>query len=108
MQSPDNQGRCKVAMEAILGAYGTVEGEESVTLFVDHHLQELPPEYWMGQLGSHEPQAFEVLGLLELKKTWGADSSENFDFSLPGDVTDYVLCVHFEKDGVIDQISMES
>ncbi len=30
------------------------------------------------------------------------------DFTLPGDATDYVVCVSFGEDGEIEDISMES
>nr|CAP49039.1 putative integron gene cassette protein [uncultured bacterium] len=46
--------------------------------------------------------------LLELKSNWGESDIENFDFSLPGDVTDYLLSVRFDDAGEIDEISMES
>ena len=31
-----------------------------------------------------------------------------FDFTLPGDVTDYVICVSFDEHGKVEEISMES
>ena len=33
---------------------------------------------------------------------------ETFDFTLPDDVTNYVVSVHFDETGEIDDIDMES
>ena len=100
--------RTKLALDAIRKAYGTEAGEFSTTLFVGHHLDELPQDYWQAHAGTGSPEPAAVLGLLELKSNWGDDDLENFDFSLPGDVTDYVLSVRFDDAGEIDEISMES
>lgn len=50
-----------------------------------------------------------------LQGHWGTEDGEhdpngieNFDFSLPGGVTDNVICVAFEQDGEIERIEMES
>jgi hypothetical protein len=52
-----------------------------------------------------------VLGLLRLQSHRGDeddDGLDTLDFSLPGDVSNYVLCVRFDEDGEIDEISMKS
>lgn len=100
--------RTELALDAIRKAYGTEAGEFSTTMFVGHHLGELPQNYWQEHTGTDEPDPAAVLGLLELKSNWGDGDIENFDFSLPGDVTDYVLSVRFNDSGEIDEISMES
>ena len=100
--------RTKLALDAIRQAYGTEAGEFSTTLFVRHHLEELPKDYWQEHAGTDAPDPTVVLDLLEFKSNWGDDDLENFDFSLPGDVTDYVLSVRFDDVGEIDEISMES
>ena len=38
------------ALAAIRQAYGTEDGEDSIDLFVTHHLEELPQSYWQEQL----------------------------------------------------------
>ena len=100
--------RTKLALDAIRNAYGTEVGEFSTTMFVTHHLEEIPQDYWQDHTGVGVPEPATVLGLLELKSNWGEGDIENFDFSLPGDVTDYVLSVRFDGAGGIDEISMES
>ena len=96
------------AIAAIRQALGTEAGEDNIDLFVEHHLAELPQSYWLEQLTSNTPQPSAVVGLLELRSSWGEDDIEYFDFTLPADVTDYVVSVHFDESGSIDGISMES
>ena len=48
-----------------------------------------------------------------LRSHWGdeeedEDGIDTFDFTLPEDVTDYVISVHFDEEGAVDDISMES
>ena len=100
--------REKIALAAIKKAFGTEAGEDSVNLFVEHHLSELPQSYWVQHLGSEAPEASAVVNLLELSSSWGDGDAENFDFTLPGEVTDYMVSVHFDEGGNIDDISMES
>ena len=38
--------RSKQALEAIKQAFGSEAGEGSIGLFVEHHLEELPEDYW--------------------------------------------------------------
>ncbi|HMT81414.1 MAG TPA: DUF2004 domain-containing protein [Azonexus sp.] len=100
--------RQKIALEAIKQAFGTAAGEDSVSLFAEHHLAELPQSYWQKHLGSGNPEPASVIGLLQLRSSWGQDDIEYFDFTLPDEVTDYVISVHFDSAGSIDGISMES
>jgi hypothetical protein len=100
--------RRRKALAAIDRAAGTPDGEDSIDLFIAHHLEELPPSYWQQLLGSAKPSAATVLGLLVLRKPWGEDDLENFDFTLPGDVTNYVVSVHFDAAGEADRLDMES
>ena len=100
--------RTTLALDAIRQLFGTQDGEFSTTLFVEHHMEEIPPSYWQTHLGTEKPEPAAVLGLLALTSRWGDGDVENFDFSLPGKVTNYVISVHFDGDGNIDDISMES
>nr|WP_232118584.1 DUF2004 domain-containing protein [Luteimonas sp. XNQY3] len=95
-------------MDAIEQAFGTEVGEDGINLFVEHHLAELPESYWQQHLQSGTPEPSTVIKLLELRSSWGDDDIEYFDFTLPGEVTDYVVSVHFDDTGSIDGISMES
>lgn len=99
------------ALLAIKRTYGTEDGELSSTLFVSHHLEELDASYWQKHLGTKEPNAEQVLDILVLRSHWGDDDSEGidvFDFTLPDDVTNYVMCVRFDEHGHIWDIAMES
>jgi hypothetical protein len=104
----DVENRKKRALDAVQRAFGTEGGEEGVDLFVQHHLEELPASYWQQHLGSGIPEPAAVVGLLQLRSTWGERDIEYFDFTLPDGVTDYVVSVHFDAAGAIDAISMES
>lgn len=96
--------------KAIKKAYRTEQGEDSVDLFVDHHLEEIESLFWKKHLGNEKPEGIKVLDILVLRSHWGDEEGgiENFDFTLPEAVTDYVICVSFDEDGEIDYISMES
>jgi Protein of unknown function (DUF2004) len=103
--------RTAAAMAAIKRRMEKNEGEQDVVLFVSHHLEELDAAYWEEQTGTSQPSPQIVLDLLELRSHWGEedeDGIDTFDFTLPGDVTDYVISVRFDSNGEVEEISMES
>ena len=103
------QQREAVARAAIRDAFGTPDDESGATLFVSHHLEEIGPEYWQQHLGSATPEPVRVLDIIQLRDTWGGDDDlDTFDFTLPDDVTQYVISVSFDEAGVVEGISMES
>lgn len=110
-QENEIERRKTVALAAIREAFGTEADEYGATLFVSHHLEEIEASYWQSTLGTAPPESERVLGLLELKSHW-ADEDEGgidvFDFTLPGEVTNYVISVRFDEAGGIEAISMES
>ncbi|MCZ8283901.1 MAG: DUF2004 domain-containing protein [Bacteroidia bacterium] len=108
MMEDEVKKRANLALAAIKQAFGTEADEYGATLFVSHHLEEIPRDYWKKRLGTDKPEPSAVLGLLELKSNWGEGEIENFDFSLPDDVTQYVISVNFDEGGEIAGISMES
>jgi hypothetical protein len=87
------------------------DSHSSVVLFASHHLEELDPTYWQQHNGTKHPGRKQILDLLELRSHWGGegdDGIEVFDFTLPGNVTEYVISVRFDNDGAVEDISMES
>jgi hypothetical protein len=65
--------------------------------------------------GIRIPRARSICGVEACSSIAAADPSgepkgdlENFDFTLPGDVTDYVVSVRFDEKGEIDSLCMES
>ena len=108
MDSVEFERRKMAALAAIHQAHGTEDGAGSIDLFVSHHLEEMPRNYWQEQLGTTTPDSLAVIGLLVCRSSWGKEDLENFDFTLPGDVTNYVVCVRFDEKGEIDDIGMES
>jgi Protein of unknown function (DUF2004) len=103
------QKRTESARAAIKAAYGTEDDEYGATLFVSHHLEEIESAYWEKHFGTAKPQPSEILDSLVLRSEFEDDDEINtFDFTLPGEVTDYVICVTFDEDGEVSDISMES
>ena len=102
--------RRQVALEAIQDAVGTEVGEFSADLFVSHHLEEIDAAYWLERLGTAKPDSKQILGLLILLSDSGEEEGEfkQLDFTLPGDVSNYILSVQFDDSGNIDEICMES
>jgi hypothetical protein len=99
------------ARAAIKKSLGTAEGEFGADLFVSHHLTELDGDYWQRHLGTTNPEPICILDILKLRSHWGGEDEtgmEVFDFTLPDDVTNYVISVRFDETGEIEEISMES
>lgn len=108
MATTEFEKRKTLATGAIKQAFGTAAGEDGINLFVEHHLEELPKSYWKQHLGVAIPEPTAVVDLLQFRSSWGSNDIEYFDFTLPDEVTNYVVSVHFDEKGGIDEISMES
>lgn len=106
MNSIDPIQREAEALKAIKDSYGKEESEYSTALFATHHIEELESSYWEKHLGAKKPMPKQVLDLLKLQNAW--DDNQVFDFTLPDNVTDYVISVRFNEAGVVAEISMES
>ena len=103
--------RKKIAIYAIKSAFGTEEDEYGATLFVTHHLEEIEESFWQKHLGTTQPEPRRILDILVLRSHWGDDDDDGidvFDFTLPEDVTDYVISVRFDEEGQVEEITMES
>lgn len=103
--------RKQAALKEIKRTFGTDDAEYGANLFVSHHLEELDASYWKKHLGAEKPEPSQILEILVLRSHWSDDDdngTEVFDFTLPDDVTDYVISVRFDHAGEIDEISMES
>lgn len=100
------ESRATRALSAISAAVAA--GHEQAALFVTHHLEELKPSYWQERVGTPTPTSDQVLALLVLANDLDDDVPEVLDFTLPGDVTQYVLCVTFDDVGEVEQITLES
>ena len=96
------------ALSAIKKSYGSEEQEYGVTLFVNHHLEELSGDYWNALTGTPKPTPQQVLEQLTVINKWVSEGEVNYDFSLPNEVTQYVISVHVDTNGHIQEISMES
>lgn len=109
-KNPEVERRKELALAAIKAAYGTEEDEFGATLFVSHHLEEIEKDCWKRILGTETPSAQEVLNILVLQSHWGdeEDGNDTFDFTLPEEVTNYVISVAFDEEGNVDEVTMES
>lgn len=109
-QQDEIKKRKQVALNAIKKSFGTSDAEYDVDLFIKHHLEEIESDYWVKHLKTEKPKAEQVLDLLVLESSWGNedDSIENFDFTLPEGATNYMICVSFDENGKVEDISMES
>jgi hypothetical protein len=108
-QADELSRRESAARQAIKNGFDMEDEESGVAMFVAFHLEELPADYWQQHLKTARPDPSAVLDILELHGHWGEnDELEYFDFTLPGEVTDYVISVHFDAKGKIIEISMES
>ena len=98
-----------VARAAIKKAYGTADDEDGPTLFVSHHLEEIDSAYWKQHFSTETPDPQRILDALVLRGHWGGDDEiDTFDFTLPEDVTDYVISISFDELGDVSGITMES
>jgi hypothetical protein len=103
--------RKNIALAAIRSALAKEEDDYGAKLFVSHHLDEIEETYWQKHLGAARPEPSRVLDILELQSHWSVeedDGIETFDFTLPEDVTNYVISVHFNESGQVEEITMES
>lgn len=101
--------RAKIALRAIKAAYGTEDDEYGATLFVSHHLAEIESGYWQKHFQTNSPRPQQILDSLILHpETEDEVEPDSLDFTLPGGVTDYVICVSFDEDGQVEDICMES
>jgi hypothetical protein len=102
--------KCEAAARAaIKKAFNPSDDESAVTLFISHHLQELDSAYWQKHFSTEKPDPQGILDLLVLRSHWGGDDElDTFDFTLPEDVTNYVISVSFDEAGEVSDITMES
>ena len=103
--------RTSAALTAIRDSADENDEDSGVALFASHHLEELDAAYWQNHVGTSRPTAKQVLDLLVLSSHWSDDDDdgiETFDFTLPDDVTNYVISVRFDESGEVEDISMES
>ncbi|MDH5182832.1 MAG: DUF2004 domain-containing protein [Gammaproteobacteria bacterium] len=97
----------KNAISAINDAYGTEEGETSVTQFVTYHMEEIDDDFWQDHLGTSKPEPGKMLEILELVSQWSDGDAEVFEFSLPDKGTPFVISVQFDNEGHLVDIAMD-
>ena len=110
IEDQEIERRVKTAFTAIRESFADGDDEFGVPLFVSHHLKELEGSYWESHLQSSSPEPSKVLDILVVSPDWSPeeDGIDDIDFTLPDGVTNYVICVSFNEDGEVEDISMES
>lgn len=108
MTTPDQDALVSRARLAIHAAHGTSEDEFGATLFVTHHLEELGAEYWEASFGNVAPEPSRIIDGLIVADVRSSADGHAVDFTLPGSVTDAVVCVRLNADGGTSSVSMES
>ncbi len=112
--NPGELAKLEAAARAHINAiYGTPGDEYGVTLFVSHHLNEIEASYWLGYAGTATPEPHQVLDLLVMMPLEDGEDEEEeeatiLDFTLPDDVTNYLICVEFDEAQNIVRVAMES
>jgi len=97
------------ARAAIKKAFDPADEESEVTIFISHHLEELDSAYWRKHFSTAKPDPQRILDSLVLQSHWGGDDEiDTFDFTLPDDVTNYLITVSFDDDGEVASIAVES
>ncbi|WEI20161.1 DUF2004 domain-containing protein [Acinetobacter proteolyticus] len=103
--------REQLARHAMQEALENQQAEDSVELFIQHHLEEIESAYWQKHFGTSTPTPLKVLSLLVLDHQWeneGLATHDMLDFTLPDGITNYVICVSFDSKGQVIDIAMES
>ncbi|WP_436898622.1 DUF2004 domain-containing protein [Acinetobacter gyllenbergii] len=103
--------REQLARRAMLDALENQQAEDSVELFIQHHLEEVESVYWQKHFGTATPTPLQVLAFLVLDHQWkdeGLEPHDMLDFTLPDGITNYVICVSFDSKGQVIDIAMES
>ncbi|TVT87530.1 DUF2004 domain-containing protein [Acinetobacter colistiniresistens] len=103
--------REQLARIAMREALENQQAEDSVELFIQHHLEEVEPAYWQKHFGTSTPTSLQVLEFLVLDHQWeedGLEPHDMLDFTLPDEITNYVICVSFDAKGQVIDIAMES
>jgi hypothetical protein len=110
---PTALSRFDMASRAALS--GDSQGQEMVLLYMEHHLSELPPATIKSLFGSTPASAittelFASRLVLQRVGLYPADEARTavFDYSLDGDVTNYLLVVAFDAGGEVTSVEMES
>ncbi|NOH99330.1 DUF2004 domain-containing protein [Vibrio sp. 99-70-13A1] len=96
--------KIELALAAIKASRGTELGEYGIDLFVSHHLDEISATAWLVILGNENPNFDDIFSALVLNHV----EDGVYDFTLPNDVTSYVVSVVFDEAGQVTDISMES
>src|SRR5215831_4937408 len=108
--------RCRAALldPTLAGDDGSC-GEGPTELYIRHHLSEL--DGLAGRLGVDDPASADAaaierfLASMSVRSIWATPGSDrsflHVDYTVDPDLTQYVLCVSFDRAGVVTSVDME-
>lgn len=94
--------RQQAALYAIKNSEGTPYWEGGVKPFLSHCIDEVDSEYWVSEMGTPNPSYSDILELIMFKEY--RDNNQALDFTLPENVTAYVIRVSFNEDDEVADI----
>ena len=97
-----------VAFAAIRKDYDDSPMEGVVGRFISHHREIFDREEWEGASIPYPPTSVDVLAAIECREIWEDAEAYMCDFSLPADLTNYVICVRIGRGGDVESVDMES
>ncbi len=95
--------RQQVALYTIKNSQETPFWDGGVKPFLVHHLDVIDGSYWEGEIGTPNPSYSDVLEIIMFKQY--SEDNQALDFTLPGNVTDYVIRVEFSQTDEVLNIS---
>lgn len=95
--------RRQVALQTIKDSQGTPYWEHGVKPFITHQLEVVDSSYWQHELGTSNPSYSDVLELVMYKTSM--DNGLTLDFTLPENITTYVIRVRFDGNDQIIEIT---
>ena len=95
--------RKQAALYAIKNSADTPYWDGGVKPFLSHHLEVVDPSYWQSEVGTTHPSYSDILELILFKAYHGNDLT--LDFTLPGNITTYIIRVVFNAADEISGIS---
>lgn len=101
----------QVSLAKIKSLLGAAAGLTNTNLFADHHLAELEEAELKAVTKQESPTQHGIIECLILRDAWASDGENRvdiFDFTLPNDLTDYVISVKFDENDEVSEVSMES
>ena len=101
--------KVQLAQKALENDY---QNGKEVKFYLQHHLEEFDEEELasleIDTLNNPIEQLFKQLHLTDISISFDEEWFVNFDFTIDEELTNYLLAVSFDEEGVVSDIAMES